>query len=429
MSMMIKTEEIRELDSKTLDFILVAGPCSAESEQQVLDCARSLSAMGVRNFRAGAWKPRTRPGNFEGWGEKALEWLRTVKSETGMNVMTEVANARHVESALKAGIDMFWIGARTTTSPFAVQEIADSLRGVNIPVMVKNPINTELELWIGAFERLYGAGLTRLAAIHRGFSVHDERLYRYSPQWQIPVELRRRIPGLTILSRLTEVFYKPAVVLTKTGNMATGSARSVSGFDVYKAIESCKDLLENFGGHTYAAGLSLRVENVEEFKRRFEEYVALHIEPDQTEATIDIDAELDFKDIIHVSAVRILNHGSALKPYSILGCTVQVTLAVNIFHHYAGTLDGHGVKHDFIAAAGCTSLYAGAGNEVSIGSKSVTVKYLIAAIDHTLVIDIYVLDKEPGTHTVVLQRKSLGFQSAAEFIKQCDGLIVRSVTV
>ncbi len=199
MSMMIKTEEIRELDSKALDFILVAGPCSAESEQQVLDCARSLSAMGVRNFRAGAWKPRTRPGNFEGWGEKALEWLRTVKSETGMNVMTEVANARHVESALKAGIDMFWIGARTTTSPFAVQEIADSLRGVNIPVMVKNPINTELELWIGAFERLYGAGLTRLAAIHRGFSVHDERLYRYSPQWQIPVELRRRIPGLTIL--------------------------------------------------------------------------------------------------------------------------------------------------------------------------------------------------------------------------------------
>ena len=180
-------------------FTLIAGPCSAESRQQVLECARSLSDMGVRIFRAGAWKPRTRPGNFEGWGEKALEWLREVKTETGMTVMTEVANSRHVEAALKAGIDMFWIGARTTTNPFAVQEIADSLKGTDIPVIVKNPINTELELWIGAFERLYGAGLTRLAAIHRGFSAHDERLYRYSPQWQIPVELRRRIPGLPIL--------------------------------------------------------------------------------------------------------------------------------------------------------------------------------------------------------------------------------------
>lgn len=180
-------------------FTLIAGPCSAESRQQVLECARSLSDMGVRIFRAGAWKPRTRPGNFEGWGEKALEWLREVKTETGMTVMTEVANSRHVEAALKAGIDMFWIGARTTTNPFAVQEIADSLKGTDIPVIVKNPINTELELWIGAFERLYGTGLTRLAAIHRGFSTHDERLYRYSPQWQIPVELRRRIPGLPIL--------------------------------------------------------------------------------------------------------------------------------------------------------------------------------------------------------------------------------------
>ncbi|MBO6078888.1 MAG: bifunctional 3-deoxy-7-phosphoheptulonate synthase/chorismate mutase type II [Bacteroidaceae bacterium] len=197
--MMIKTEKIRELDPMDRGFTLIAGPCSAESRQQVLECARSLSDMGVRIFRAGAWKPRTRPGNFEGWGEKALEWLREVKTETGMTVMTEVANSRHVEAALKAGIDMFWIGARTTTNPFAVQEIADSLRGVNIPLMVKNPINTELELWIGAFERLYGAGLTRLAAIHRGFSAHDERLYRYSPQWQIPVELRRRIPGLPIL--------------------------------------------------------------------------------------------------------------------------------------------------------------------------------------------------------------------------------------
>ena len=178
---------------------LIAGPCSAESQEQVLECARSLAGQGVKVFRAGVWKPRTRPGNFEGAGDKALEWLKAVKSETGMAVTTEVANARHVEAALKAGIDMLWIGARTTTSPFAVQEVADALRGTDIPILVKNPINAELELWIGAFERLAGAGLKHLAAIHRGFSSYYERIYRYSPEWQIPIELRRRIPGLQII--------------------------------------------------------------------------------------------------------------------------------------------------------------------------------------------------------------------------------------
>lgn len=178
---------------------LIAGPCSAESRTQILDCARSLAKMGVKTFRAGVWKPRTRPGNFEGAGEPALEWLKEVKSETGMAVTTEVANAHHVEAALKAGIDILWIGARTTTSPFAVQEVADALRGTDIPVLVKNPINAELELWIGAFERLTGAGIKRMAAIHRGFSSYHERIYRYSPEWQIPIELRRRIPGLQII--------------------------------------------------------------------------------------------------------------------------------------------------------------------------------------------------------------------------------------
>lgn len=178
---------------------MIAGPCSAESETQVLECARSLASLGVKTFRAGVWKPRTRPGNFEGAGEPALEWLKMVKAETGMAVTTEVANTRHVEAALKAGIDMLWIGARTTTSPFAVQEVADALRGTDIPVLVKNPINAELELWIGAFERLAGAGIKRLAAIHRGFSSYYERIYRYSPEWQIPIELRRRIPALQII--------------------------------------------------------------------------------------------------------------------------------------------------------------------------------------------------------------------------------------
>ncbi len=196
---MIKTEKIELLDAQPGRCAMIAGPCSAESETQVLECAHSLAQQGVKVFRAGVWKPRTRPGNFEGAGEQALDWLRRVRKETGMAVTTEVANTRHVEAALKAGIDILWIGARTTTSPFAVQEIADALRGTDIPVLVKNPINAELELWIGAFERLATAGIKRMAAIHRGFSSYNERIYRYSPEWQIPIELRRRIPGLPVI--------------------------------------------------------------------------------------------------------------------------------------------------------------------------------------------------------------------------------------
>lgn len=196
---MIELEKIELLDAQPGRCALIAGPCSAESEAQLLECARSLAQQGVKVFRAGVWKPRTRPGNFEGAGDQALEWLRRVRKETGMAVTTEVANTRHVEAALKAGIDILWIGARTTTSPFAVQEIADALRGTDIPVLVKNPINAELELWIGAFERLAAAGIRRMAAIHRGFSSYNERVYRYSPEWQIPIELRRRIPGLPVI--------------------------------------------------------------------------------------------------------------------------------------------------------------------------------------------------------------------------------------
>lgn len=179
--------------------VLIAGPCSAENEDQVLTCARRLKELGVGILRAGIWKPRTRPGCFEGPGEPGLEWLKTAKAETGMLLTTEVAGPSHVEAALKAGIDILWIGARTTTSPFAVQEIADSLRGTDIPIMVKNPMNADIDLWIGALERFSLAGLTRIAAIHRGFSSYNESTYRYSPQWEIPIELRRRIPGLQIL--------------------------------------------------------------------------------------------------------------------------------------------------------------------------------------------------------------------------------------
>lgn len=182
--------------------LIIAGPCSAESRVQMLTTARALRDTGISIFRAGAWKPRTSPGTFAGVGEVALEWLRDVKSETGMLTATEVANRTHVDLALESGVDILWIGARTTANPFAMQEIADTLaeRGAtDIAVLVKNPVNPELELWIGALQRIYNAGIRRLGAIHRGFSVYGQHLYRNEPQWDIPIELHLRYPELPIL--------------------------------------------------------------------------------------------------------------------------------------------------------------------------------------------------------------------------------------
>lgn len=178
--------------------VIIAGPCSAETEEQVLCTAHSLAAKGIKIFRAGIWKPRTKPGGFEGIGEEGLKWMQTVKKETGMLTATEVATPKHVEAALKAGIDILWIGARTSANPFAIQDIADSLKGVDVPVLVKNPVNPDLELWIGAMERINNAGIKRMGAIHRGFSSYDKTIYRNLPQWHIPIELRRRIPELPI---------------------------------------------------------------------------------------------------------------------------------------------------------------------------------------------------------------------------------------
>ncbi len=179
--------------------IIIAGPCSAETEEQVLATAHGLKDMNVDYFRAGIWKPRTRPGNFEGSGRPGLEWLKKVKEETGLKVTTEVANASHVFEAIKHGIDALWIGARTSVNPFAVQEIADALAGINIPVMIKNPINPDLSLWIGAIERIHKAGIDRIAVIHRGFSYHGDSKFRNVPHWQIPIELKRKFPNLEII--------------------------------------------------------------------------------------------------------------------------------------------------------------------------------------------------------------------------------------
>lgn len=180
--------------------IIIAGPCSAESEEQVMDAARQLAGMGIRIFRSGIWKPRTRPNAFEGVGSRGLPWLKRVKEETGMLTTTEVANVKHVYEALKYGIDIIWIGARTSANPFAVQEIADTLKGMDIPVMIKNPVNPDVELWIGAIERIYGAGIKRILAIHRGFSIFGKSEYRNHPHWQIPIELKRRIPNLPVIT-------------------------------------------------------------------------------------------------------------------------------------------------------------------------------------------------------------------------------------
>ena len=178
---------------------VIAGPCSAETEEQVMETAKELAIKGCHMFRAGVWKPRTKPGGFEGHGEPALAWMAEVKKETGMLIGTEVATPEHVELAMKYGLDMLWIGARTSANPFAMQQLADAMKGLEVPVLVRNPVNPDLELWIGAMERINQAGVKKMAAIHRGFSSFDKSMYRNAPMWQIPIELRRRIPNLPIV--------------------------------------------------------------------------------------------------------------------------------------------------------------------------------------------------------------------------------------
>ncbi len=186
---------------KTKDLpLLIAGPCSAETEEQVIETAKLIEKdHRAMVYRAGLWKPRTRPGTFEGVGAEGLPWLKRVKEETRLLVATEVAKAEHVKLAIDAGVDILWIGARTTVNPFSVQEIADALKGHDIPVLVKNPINPDLQLWIGALERINRAGITKLGAIHRGFSPMSESKYRNDPKWKLAIELKRLLPDLPIV--------------------------------------------------------------------------------------------------------------------------------------------------------------------------------------------------------------------------------------
>ncbi|MEN7551816.1 chorismate mutase [Rapidithrix thailandica] len=180
--------------------LIISGPCSAETEEQLISTCQQLAATGeVDVLRAGIWKPRTRPNNFEGVGSIGLKWLQKAKELTGLRTAVEVANIKHVYEALKHGVDILWIGARTTVNPFSVQEIADALQGVDATVLVKNPINADLELWIGAIERIHKAGVRKIGAIHRGFSKYGESKFRNAPQWQIPIELKRRLPEIAMI--------------------------------------------------------------------------------------------------------------------------------------------------------------------------------------------------------------------------------------
>ncbi len=208
---------------------IIAGPCSAESEEQVLQTAQALAKISqVKVFRAGIWKPRTRPNTFEGVGIEGLRWLQLAKKETGLQTAVEVANAGHVYEALKYGIDVLWVGARTSANPFSVQEIANALRGADVPVWVKNPVNPDLQLWIGALERLNHAGIKRLGAIHRGFATHEQTSFRNAPKWVIPVELKRFAPNLPLIcdpshiagnSELLQSLSQKALDLTMNGLM------------------------------------------------------------------------------------------------------------------------------------------------------------------------------------------------------------------
>lgn len=201
MKLHLNIEPLSNWAKVTHEPFVISGPCSAETEDQLITTAHLLKATGkVSVLRAGIWKPRTRPGEFEGIGSIGLEWLKRAKAETGLPTAVEVANAKHVEEALAAGVDILWVGARSTVNPFTVQEIADALKGVDIPVMVKNPVNPDLSLWIGALERINGAGITKLAAIHRGFSSFEKTAFRNEPMWDMAINLKTLAPELPIIN-------------------------------------------------------------------------------------------------------------------------------------------------------------------------------------------------------------------------------------
>lgn len=245
--------------------LIISGPCSAENREQVLETAQKLHATGmISAFRSGVWKPRTRPNSFEGHGEKALKWLTEVKHTYGFPVAVEVATPRHVEACLNEGIDILWIGARTSVNPFSVQELAEALKGVDIPVMIKNPLNPDLSLWIGVIERFYISGINKIAAVHRGFNTYEKSRYRNEPLWNIPIELKSNFPELPIICDPSHIagtrgllkdVAQQALLLDMNGLMIeshhlpekalTDAAQQIRPEDLPKLIKSLKIPLTN----------------------------------------------------------------------------------------------------------------------------------------------------------------------------------------
>lgn len=233
--------------TKNNEPLIIAGPCGAETREQVLATAKELSLIpGIQLFRSGIWKPRTRPNSFEGVGEQGLLWLKEVKEQYGLKTTVEVANANHAELALKHGVDVLWIGARTTVNPFSVQEIADVIKGVDIPVMIKNPIHADLQLWIGALERINNAGIEKIVAVHRGFHFFGKSKYRNKPMWEIMIELKTLFPGLPVICDPSHISGKRELiqgVAQKALNLGVNGLMIESHVDPSKALSDAEQQL------------------------------------------------------------------------------------------------------------------------------------------------------------------------------------------
>jgi chorismate mutase len=288
--------------------LVIAGPCSAESEEQVLAIAQELKDSGkVDALRAGIWKPRTRPNTFEGVGLVGLPWMQKAKELTGLPITTEVANASHVELALKHDVDILWIGARTTVSPFAVQEIAEALKGVDIPVMVKNPINADLALWMGAIERFSNLGMTKLAAIHRGFSTAEKSKYRNLPIWAIPIELKRLMPDLPIIcdpSHIAGDRELIAEVCQKAMDASMDGLMVETHITPDKALSDAKQQVTPMSLRNIVGGLSLR--NESNHDKSFEDSL------DKLRSKID-EADREILELLHMRMNVVKEIGLAKK--------------------------------------------------------------------------------------------------------------------
>jgi chorismate mutase len=257
--------------------LLVAGPCSAENQEQMLNTARQISSFYPNSiFRAGIWKPRTRPNTFEGVGDVGLKWMAQVKKETGLLTATEVANADHVEKCLKAGVDILWIGARTTVNPFSVQEIADALRGVDIPVFVKNPINPDAQLWAGALERVNNAGIKKLVAVHRGFHSFDNGPFRNSPKWELAIELKTACPQLPMICDPSHISGNPELIpyiSQKAIDLDMDGLMIETHCDPSSAMSDAKQQVTPFQLHEIINDLNIRSSSIDnlEFQNKLEE--------------------------------------------------------------------------------------------------------------------------------------------------------------